>query len=174
MQRQWGFDDSTAHHLALIAMEQYGLMLAGLQRDLHPTTDRSRMLQMLGDGLVPVWMPTKMALGREDIPESWDVTADSLAAWLAAEISADCLILVKSVAVEAECAIEDLVRREIVDPALPGFLARGRAECRCIEANDHEVMGEAIVSGVPPGTLVRRSVPGASIARTRRSANIRR
>lgn len=30
MQARWGFDDATAHHLALLAMEQFGRMLCAL------------------------------------------------------------------------------------------------------------------------------------------------
>src|SRR3546814_1733087 len=48
MQRRWSFGDATAHHLALLAMEQYGLMLAGLQPVLRPAASRAANLRRLG------------------------------------------------------------------------------------------------------------------------------
>lgn len=164
MQRRWGFDDSTAHRLALMAMEQYGVMLAALHRNLRPAASRAEIGRTLRDGLVPVWLPTRMVLGRADIAESWDVTSDSLAAWLAGRLAADCLVLVKSVA--AGSTVHDLVRRGIVDPALPGFLARARSECRCIAASEHAALKRALTVSKAPGTLIfdRSSRAGGSVA----------
>jgi len=36
--------------------------------------------------LTPIWAPTRMVLAATGIPASWDVTSDSLAAWLATHI----------------------------------------------------------------------------------------
>jgi dihydroneopterin aldolase len=152
MQRRWGFDDALAHRLALRAMEQYGLMLAGLQAGLRPAESRAAIGRALAAGEVPVWMPTRMALGRPDIPESWDVTSDSLAAWLATELAADALVLVKSVAVVSGTSVEDLAREGVVDPLLPRFL--GKTPCRCIEAGCHGEMKAALSAGRLAGAVV--------------------
>jgi aspartokinase-like uncharacterized kinase len=121
---------------------------------------------MLRDGLVPVWLPTRMVLGRSDIAESWDVTSDSLAAWLAGRLAADCLVLVKSVAVKAGSTVSALARQGIVDPALPAFLASARSECRCIAATGHGDLKRALAVGEPPGTVVFDPTirPGGSVA----------
>jgi aspartokinase-like uncharacterized kinase len=176
-QQRWKFDDAAAHRMALLAMEQYALMLAGLHSGLRPAGSRERILKLLDDGATPVWMPSRMVLGRADIPESWDVTSDSLAAWLAGQLAASCLILVKSAAVEEGSTVGDLVRRGVVDPALPEFLARNHSECRCIEAGRYRDMAGALASGVPPGTgidgpAVGSGKAGGSIAGERRRANI--
>jgi aspartokinase-like uncharacterized kinase len=173
-QQRWPFDDVAAHRMALLAMEQYALMLAGLRPGLRPADSRESILKLLDDGVTPLWMPSRMVVGRADIPESWDVTSDSLAAWLAGALDADCLILVKSVAVEEGSTIEDLVRRGIVDAALPGFLARSRCACRAIEAVRYRDMAAALASGVLPGTRIDGvgSKAGGSIAGERRRANI--
>lgn len=162
MQRHVSFDDATAHRLALLAMEQFGLMLCGLQSGLRPAVSRTQIARVLRDGGVPVWLPTRMAVGRPDIPESWDVTSDSLAAWLAAQIQADALILVKSVPVATNTRIEDLVRLAVVDPLLPDFLARGGVKCHCIEAGQHLAMKAALDSGEVPGVRVIAH-PNASV-----------
>lgn len=154
MQRRWAFSDATAHRMALLAMEKYGLMLASLQPRLRSAASRSEIARVLKDDGVPVWLPTRMAVGRPDIPESWDVTSDSLAAWLAVQLRADGLVLVKSVPVAEGSAIDDLVRLGTVDPLLPEFLRRGVPDCRCIEAGEHAAMREALAARAIAGARV--------------------
>jgi len=171
MQQRRAFDDGAAHHMALLAMEQYGVMLAGLGGGkLHPAATRTGILAALREGLVPVWMPTRMVLGRPDIAESWDVTSDSLAAWLAGRLAAGTLILVKSVAVEPGSTIQDLVGAGVVDAALPGFLARARCGFHCIPATEAAALAHAIAAGTPPGVFV--SAASACVAGGKGDDNI--
>ncbi|MBX6320505.1 MAG: hypothetical protein IRY94_01635 [Rhodospirillaceae bacterium] len=166
MQRRCGFDDATAHHLALMAMEQYGLMLAGLEPRLKPASTPAQIARLIAAESVPVWMPTRMTLGRPDIPQSWDMTSDSLAAWLAAELGAAGLLLVKSAAIPAGAAVDELARRGIVDPLLPAFLARGVGALRCLEAGDPAALAGALATGgsAAPGPLGRGGRAGARAA----------
>ncbi len=62
------------------------------------------------------------------LPKAWDVTSDTLAAWLAGELKADRLILVKSVdpPSAAETAA-DLAAAGIVDPLFPHYAAASGA-----------------------------------------------
>lgn len=154
-QRRWPFGDATAHHLALLAMEQYGLMLAGLQPALRPAASATAIRRLLAEGRVPVWLPVRMTLARPEIPASWDVTSDSLAAWLAGHLRADGLILVKSVSVAAGSTVEELAGRGVVDPLLPAFL--GGIECRCIDAAAHRQMKVALRAGTMSGTALARA-----------------
>ncbi|MGH8677643.1 MAG: aspartate kinase, partial [Burkholderiales bacterium] len=78
-QQQIEFDDHTAHRMALLAMEQYGLCLCGSQTGLVPAGSTATIRDALEKEEVPVWMPSTLVLGDPSIPESWDVTADSLA-----------------------------------------------------------------------------------------------
>jgi aspartokinase-like uncharacterized kinase len=153
-QRQWDFDDATAHRLAIMAMEQYGWMLAGLEPQLQPVASAAAIRRVLRQGGVPVWLPCRMTLGRPDIPESWDMTSDSLAAWLAARLGARGLLLVKSVPVADGSTVEVLAASGVVDPLLPTFLRRGVDQCRCIDAGSHAAMKAALQAGGIAGTPV--------------------
>jgi dihydroneopterin aldolase len=117
-----GFGDGTAHHMALLAMEQYGLALAALDDRLVPAADEDAIRGALRRQRVPVWMPSAMALGAADIAESWNVTSDSLAAWLARRIGARRLVLIKSIDVTDPVDTEALSVGGVVDPALRGVL----------------------------------------------------
>src|SRR5882724_3145846 len=72
-----GFDDDAAHHMALLAMEQYGCALASLNRALVPADSLAAIQQALAAEKVPVWMPARMALAAKDIPAAWEITSDS-------------------------------------------------------------------------------------------------
>jgi len=122
-QPSMGFDDGAAHRMALLAMEQYGAALASLRTGWIVASSAAGIRRVLADGKVPVWAPSRMVLCAKDVPWSWDVTSDSLAAWLAGRLGASHLLLVKHVEPDAdELPVADLAARGIVDPAFPGFL----------------------------------------------------
>src|SRR5580700_8482139 len=56
-QTRMGFDDGAAHHMALLAMEQYGRALASFNRLLSPADCADAIHRDLAAGRVPVWMP---------------------------------------------------------------------------------------------------------------------
>src|SRR6266571_3508838 len=96
-QPRMGFDDRAAHHMGLLAMEQYGCALASLGAGLTLARSAAAIRRALRDQRVPVWSPLPMALRAHDVPWSWDVTSDSLAAWLAGRLGAKRVVLVKHV-----------------------------------------------------------------------------
>src|SRR5262249_25958875 len=73
-QTTMAFDDDAAHHMALLAMEQFGRALAGLQPGMILAASAAAIRQAMRAHKVPVWSPTRMVL-KADIPATWDVTA---------------------------------------------------------------------------------------------------
>src|SRR5215472_5677215 len=61
-QREMRFDDRAAHHMALLAMEQYGRALVGLRPRWKLTPSVEEIHAVLAGGGVPVWTPASMAL----------------------------------------------------------------------------------------------------------------
>lgn len=93
-----GFDDRAAHRMAILAMDQYACLLASVGPALVLCASEEHIRSTLGARGVPVWLPSAMTLADASIAESWDVTSDSLAAWLARRLGASALWLVKRVA----------------------------------------------------------------------------
>lgn len=122
-QRHWRFDDNAAHRMALLAMQQMALLLRGLMPH-WPIADRVADLQ--GGQEVRIWSPDPDELDRAGIPASWDITSDSLAAWLAGQLSAEELILVKSAGIEDGRSLAELAERGIVDKAFCAYTAGAR------------------------------------------------
>ena len=148
------FDDATAHHMALLAMEQYARMLAGLGRAIEPVASRRALLAARRRGVVPAWLPSRMVHERADIEASWDVTSDSLAAWLAGDLLASLLVLVKAVPLPQPHSAAALAREGVVDRAFPAYLARAGCECRILGAPEHTLLARAVRDGIAPGTRV--------------------
>jgi 5-(aminomethyl)-3-furanmethanol phosphate kinase len=123
-QAPMGFDDRAAHRMGLLAMEQYGCAIASLDRRLTLADSLEAIGRGLAEGTVPVWLPARMALADASIPQSWDVTSDSLGVWLASRIGARRLVLVKHVETrENIMRAADLTARDVVDKAFAQFLA---------------------------------------------------
>jgi aspartokinase-like uncharacterized kinase len=121
-QKKWCFDDAAAHAMGLRAMEQYGLMLCGMQQDLIPTRIEAEIRKALQENQVPVWLPVQ-TLASDDLSPSWDVTSDSLAAWLAKRLKAEHLVLVKScVLPNGKVEAAELSKNGIVDNAFPSLI----------------------------------------------------
>jgi aspartokinase-like uncharacterized kinase len=94
--RRIGLSDDAAHWMAVMAMDQYAHALAGrLTGGVVVTTaaDASRVLDANG---VPVLAPFRWLSEADPLPHSWDVTADSIAAWVAGQVRARDLVLVKA------------------------------------------------------------------------------
>src|SRR4051812_10301733 len=126
-QPRMGFDDRAAHEMAVLAMDQYGCALAHLGVHLRRAASAAAIWNVLRAGGVPVWSPIQMVRGERDIPWCWDVTSDSLAAWLAGRLGAKRVVLVKHAEVAAgPLRAEDLVAGGNFHPAFSRFLrARG-------------------------------------------------
>jgi aspartokinase-like uncharacterized kinase len=163
-----GFGDDAAHHMALLAMEQYGCALASLNGTFVLADSPAAIRQALAATQVPVWMPSRMALA-EDIPASWDITSDSLAAWLAGRIGARQLLLVKHVSLgaatvsspeatasspEAAVSSPELIARGIVDQAFSEFLNAAKVPAAVLGPTDQALLGSIIKNGSAAGTRI--------------------
>ena len=146
-----GFDDAAAHHMALLAMEQYGCALASLNRALVPADSLGAIQHALEAEEVPVWMPSRMALAAADIPSSWDITSDSLAAWLAGRLGARQLLLVKHVSLSGTAVrLPELIAGGIVDQAFAEFLDSAKVPAAVLGPADRALLGQVM----EPGSIV--------------------
>jgi 5-(aminomethyl)-3-furanmethanol phosphate kinase len=139
-----GYDDRAAHAMALMAMAQFGSALESLNPALRLTASRSAILRALKDGKVPVWSPERIARAAA-LPETWDLTSDSLAAWLAGALGAACLVLVKHGRFEAEAIdAHHLVARGVVDPLFPHYLKESGARVWLAAPTDSARLAEGL------------------------------
>jgi len=150
-----GFDEAAAHHMALLAMEQFGRALMSLDARLSDADSVDAIRHALAAGLVPVWMPTQMVLASPDIAPSWHVTSDSLAAWLAAKIGAGRLFLVKHVQLApAPARCDVLAAAGIVDREFARHWRRSGVSACLLGPTDHAAAVIAIRDGAALGVAL--------------------
>lgn len=123
-QQRCGSSDATAHKMAVMAMDQYGVLMAGLNPDLVTARSELEIAERGWQHRCIVWLPSKMVSSDEKIPTNWQVTSDSLAAWLAAKLNARHLILVKSQRPDVDqISLERLIKDGMVDQHFGDFTA---------------------------------------------------
>ncbi|MFQ6135007.1 MAG: hypothetical protein ACE5KU_04245 [Nitrososphaerales archaeon] len=90
--------EETSHQMAVLAMDQYGLLLQsflkGSSRLIYDIGDAGECFE---DGQIALLLASRMMLDDRSLPKSWSVTSDSIAAYVAGQIGAETLVLVKAV-----------------------------------------------------------------------------
>jgi aspartokinase-like uncharacterized kinase len=120
-----GFDDAAAHHLALLAMDQYAMVLKALQPALVTAASEQEIDERSWQHRTILWLPSQMVLADETLPRHWSLTSDSLAAWLAARVGAERLVLVKPIPPPALAdSLGRLSALGYVDACFPEFASR--------------------------------------------------
>jgi aspartokinase-like uncharacterized kinase len=171
--RRFGLRPRSAHWMAILAMDQYGWALC----DLIPGAARCTDLASVGDRGVSVLLPATLLQERDPLPESWTVTSDSIAAWVAGAARAGRLVLVKPVpglyrtwppdgAPIARLTVDELAAlgSEGVDEHLPAALRAADVETWVIGGRDPALLSELLDAGRTAGTQVltaRQSSMGA-------------
>ncbi len=130
-QRLLPFGAQAAHRMAVLGMHQYGYMIADLAG--LKTTDSVAALRGGEVYLPPVEVVAKA------LPASWAVTSDSIAAWLALEIKADCLVLLKPVAKSRAGSDDSLVDEYFSVLSARGLSHKVLAADEWLEFQSHEV-----------------------------------
>jgi aspartokinase-like uncharacterized kinase len=93
--RRIGLSDDAAHWMAILAMDQYAhLLLSRVPRGRLVRRPNEIELALTG-GMVPVLAPYVWLHDADPLPHSWDVTSDSISAWVAEQVNAERLVLVK-------------------------------------------------------------------------------
>ena len=161
VQKHLGICDETAHKMALLAMDQYGLMLADLLSEqtlnlkIVPSTSITALQTALNKHLVPVWLPARQLMYNREIPQNWTATSDSLAAWLAGELQADQLFLIKRVqADEKDYRFEQLESQGIVDTSLKDFARSKMFQTRWLSADQFLWMDSMLKTNKPEGACI--------------------
>jgi aspartokinase-like uncharacterized kinase len=131
-QTAFRFSDGAAHRMALLAMEQYALLLADLAPMLRPCASEGEIAAALASRAVALWRPCAMVEADPGVAASWEVTSDSLAAWLARRLGAAKLVLVKSARLPPRPHDPAaLARLGIVDAAFPAYMREARFAFAC-------------------------------------------
>lgn len=152
--RKVNASQEASHWMAVLAMEQYGYFLGN-------GTDAKLVDNLNFDEGVSILLPYALLKKRDELPHTWDVTSDTIAAWVALQLKAR---YIKATDVEGvyingelqkELKASELVGKETcVDAELPHFLMRHKMNCEIINGNCPGRLTGALRGGVN-GTLIK-------------------
>jgi aspartokinase-like uncharacterized kinase len=144
-QKRCDSDDKTAHRMAVMAMDQYGVLMAGLNPALATAQSELEFAERGWQHRTTVWLPSLMVNTDEEIPANWQITSDSLAAWLASRLNAKHLVLVKSARPEADqVSLEQLIKDGIVDGSFGDFTAGRDFHTWILEKSDYQFFADGL------------------------------
>ncbi|MDI9646050.1 MAG: uridylate kinase [Archaeoglobales archaeon] len=154
--KKFGISEDAAHWMAVAAMDQYGYFIAekGIKilevdsfEDL--TVEDSRVL-----------LPYKLLKKYDELPHSWDVTSDTISAWIASKIGEKMVLKVTAVKgifldgklIEKIKASElKAIKSDVVDRYLPEFLIKSNVDFFICSVDE---LKKYILSGKAEGTLI--------------------
>ena len=98
--------DDAAHWMAILGMDQHAHLLVARTpvAALVESADEARLVHEAHR--LPVLAPYRWLRARDPLPHSWSVTSDSIAAWIAIELGAAELLLVKATAGPADAVTD--------------------------------------------------------------------
>jgi 5-(aminomethyl)-3-furanmethanol phosphate kinase len=173
---RFGLEAGTSHRMAILAMDQFGWLLSDLIPGGVPCTDLAAARAAGARGRVPILLPAAL-LGSDPLPVSWEVTSDSIAAWVAGGEPAARLVLVKPVEglyrrwpaegrPIARLSLDELAELRAagqaagVDRHLPEALRAAGVEAWVIDGREPDRLVALLECGDTKGTLV--TTPGAA------------
>lgn len=148
--RAAGLDDETAHWEAIAAMEQYGRHLSSCGLPITET--------LAVPNTPVIFLPLSCIRERDPLPHSWDVTSDTIAAWVAAELGLDLLLLKSVEGLMTEGVLRERVstpvKTEVVDPFFLPFILEHGVNTWIINGSRPELLDRFLRGKPVPGTQI--------------------
>lgn len=133
-QSRYNFDDRHAHHMAILAMAQFAILIAAMEPQcqfFHYPNDANHQATGLS-----VWLPDNNLLSVKELPHSWEVTSDSLALWLSQQLDVDELIIVKR-SKTLPLSVSESVNSKILDSEFELLYQTKPIKTRLLHYQDH-------------------------------------
>jgi aspartokinase-like uncharacterized kinase len=153
---------SAAHWMAILAMDQHAHFLAGLLPTARLTTGPDEIAKVHAEGLLSVLSPFRWLRAVDPLPHGWHVTSDSIAAWVAARLSARRLVLLKSLDGVPATSGDILAEAPLRSPALGGIVdeyferaVEPGLECWVLSGHEPQRLSELLRDGRTRGTRLR-------------------
>jgi len=164
--------DTVAHNMAILAMDQYGIFLSSKTPGSRTTHTLDGARQHSEAGLVPILLPSRLMLQADPLPHSWEVTSDSITAYIARELRSEKLVLVTDVdgiytgdpkddpdaELIEEISVADLSTRDArtsVDVYLSRIISEARLDCYVVNGGYPERVRAILDDELPRCTRIR-------------------
>ena len=148
----WVIPERAAHELAVTAMHMHGRLLHALAPKLDCVEQPAELRRRLGQSVRVIWTP--MPDAAPELPRSWDVTSDSMSLWLAQQLQAEALMLVKScrLADAAACDARVMAEQGLVDAYFPRLMRSNALPVRWLHKGQYGLFRTALDDARLAGT----------------------
>lgn len=156
VQARLRFSDPVAHRMALLAMAQYGCLLAERAGGALEVAESLRALDAHAVGRnACIWLPAATdAAAMAALPADWSVSADSIALWLAGRLGASGLLLVKSAPPPASPGTTGWAQAGYVDAHFPALRAASATPVYWLRDGEHASFDDAWRAAPPAARRV--------------------
>ncbi len=148
--RQSGMDDDAAHWMAITAMDQYGQVLASQGM---ATTDRLTLPRETA-----VLIPYRVMREYDPLPHTWNVTSDTIAAWVATMLATELLVLKSVDGISIDGVLQPVitapVESDVVDPCFIPYVLKNRLRAMILNGTHPELLHRYLRGERVPGTSV--------------------
>jgi 5-(aminomethyl)-3-furanmethanol phosphate kinase len=161
-----------AHRMAILGMDQFGLLLAQLIPNAYAAYSLNAAKLFSKRRAVPIFLPSRLMFKENPLEASWDVTSDSIAAYVASRLKADKVILVTDVdgifksdpkkhsvtKLISKISTRELLafaQRTSVDKFLPKLLLKTRLDCYVVNGAYPERVATILAGQSTVCTLIK-------------------
>ena len=113
MDRREHLSDDAAHWMAILAMDQYAELIASRLAGSALVWSPDEIHDAIDAGAIPVLAPSRWLRAADPLPHSWEVTSDSIAAWVAGAVGATQLVLVKPPGARGDAVVDPYFERAL-------------------------------------------------------------
>jgi len=161
--KRFTLSSGIAHRMAILGMDQFGLILSQIIPNSCATYLLNDAKQLSEIGVVPIFLPSRLMFKENPLENSWIVTSDSIAAYVASRLRAAKVLLVTDVdgiftkdpkrhsdaKLIERLSVKELLKfnqRTSVDLYLPKLLLESEIDCYVVNGKHPERI-EAILAG---------------------------
>ena len=136
----------SSHQMAILAMDQYGYLLANLVGNSCLVNKFGNVKKALDSGKLPIFLSSSYFAYVDPLPNSWEITSDSIAVHIAGQLGACRVVLItdvdgiftkdprkfvdaKLISTLSAKELESFEERTSVDKYLPKLLSEIKIEC---------------------------------------------
>lgn len=95
--RRFCISSEVSHQMAILAMDQFGMLLSDLIPDACVSYSLKTVTNTAANQMPSILLPSHLMFKVESLEKSWDVTSDTIAAYVAKEVKAKKLIIATDV-----------------------------------------------------------------------------
>ena len=148
--RQVRVNNDAAHWMAIAAMEQFGWFISSFG---ILTTDRMAVPMK-----TTVFLPYRCLIITDVLPHTWEVTSDTIAAWVAGTLHLDLLLLKSIDGIFINGILQEqvtgLVESDIIDPCFIPFVTKNTVKTTTINGSQPDRVEKYLKGDLVPRTEI--------------------